>query len=119
MFLAFSGGALVGDLSVRLEGGRADLGMMVRAGLRREGIGSALMDECLAWCRAKQAHKVTLSVWPHNQGALALYRKYGFSKEGRLVRHYRRRNGELWDAIPMGLILDTTSPGSPHEESGA
>jgi len=27
-------------------------------------------------------------------------------------RHYRRRSGELWDAVIMGLVLDETSPGS-------
>jgi hypothetical protein len=35
-------------------------------------------------------------------------------EEGRLRRHYRRRNGELWDAVVMGLVFDTTTPGSPH-----
>ncbi|MEP9394480.1 MULTISPECIES: GNAT family N-acetyltransferase [Gordonia] len=46
--------------------------------------------------------------------AIALYEKFGCVAEGRLYRHYRRRSGELWDAIVMGLILDTTSPGSPY-----
>jgi ribosomal protein S18 acetylase RimI-like enzyme len=59
---------------------------------------------------------VALQVWPHNERAIALYRKFGFQVEGRLVRHYRRRNGELWDAIPMALVLDTTSPGSPFAD---
>jgi hypothetical protein len=31
-----------------------------------------------------------------------------------LRRHYPRRNGQLWDAVIMGLILDKTSPGSPY-----
>ena len=29
-----------------------------------------------------------------------------FQREGYLTRHYRRRSGELWDAIIMGLRLD-------------
>lgn len=82
------------------------------------GIGSALMDACLDWCRDKDAHKVTLTVFPHNDRAIALYKKYGFIAEGRLVRHFRRRNAELWDAIPMGLVLDTISPGSAFEDAG-
>jgi RimJ/RimL family protein N-acetyltransferase len=44
-------------------------------------------------------------VWPHNDRAIALYEKLGFVEEGRLRRHYRRRNGELWDAVVMGLVL--------------
>ena len=104
-FLAEIDGVIVGDLGVRNAGGVAELGMLVRDGHRGQGIGSALMDACLAWARDAGAHKVALTVWPHNEAALALYRKYGFEIEGRLVRHYRRRNGELWDAITMGLLL--------------
>jgi RimJ/RimL family protein N-acetyltransferase len=49
-------------------------------------------------------------VWPHNQSARRLYRSFGFEEEGYLRRHYRRRNGELWDAVIMGLLLfDETS----------
>ena len=51
------------------------------------------------------AHKVALEVWPHNHAALRLYQRAGFETEGRLRRHYRRRNGELWDTIVMGLAL--------------
>lgn len=118
MFLAELDGELVGDISARLEGGVADLGMMVRDGHRGAGIGSTLMDTCIEWCRAHGAHKVALSVWPHNARARALYRKYGFVDEGRLLRHHRRRTGELWDAVVMGLVLDTESPGSPHRDDG-
>jgi RimJ/RimL family protein N-acetyltransferase len=56
---------------------------------------------------------VALQVWPHNHAARALYRRFGFADEGLLRRHYRRRNGELWDAVVMGLVLDESSPGSP------
>jgi nitric oxide reductase subunit B len=39
----------------------------------------------------------------------------GFVIEGRLVRHYRRRQtNELWDSVIMSLVLDHTSPGSPY-----
>ncbi len=33
------------------------------------------------------------------------------------MRHYRRANGELWDALVMGLVLDEVSDGSPHGDS--
>jgi RimJ/RimL family protein N-acetyltransferase len=114
-FLAERDGLLVGQLGVTLGMGLgrgcAELGMMVRDGHRGGGIGSALLSACIDWCREHDAHKVALTVWPHNDRAIALYEKHGFSVEGRLVRHYRRRNGELWDAIAMGLVLDTTSSG--------
>jgi putative acetyltransferase len=72
------------------------------------------MEACIAWAIEHHAHKLVLEVWPHNTAAQGLYRRYGFEQEGFFRRHYRRRNGELWDAIRMGLILDHESPSSPY-----
>jgi RimJ/RimL family protein N-acetyltransferase len=116
-FVAELDGQLVGELSVRRSAGVADLGMLVRDGYRGRGIGSALLEACLDWSRANRAHKVTLTVFPHNAAGLALYRKFGFTVEGRLVRHWKRRTGQLWDAIQMGLVLDDTAPGSPYGDT--
>ena len=55
-------------------------------------------------------------MWPHNHAARRLYRRHGFVEEGRLRRHYSRRNGELWDAVVMGLVLDEERPGSSIPE---
>jgi RimJ/RimL family protein N-acetyltransferase len=112
-FVAEVDGRLVGSLGVHMRAGIADLGMLIDVEWRGRGIGSALMEACIAWASDHGAHKVVLEVWPHNQSAQALYRKFGFEEEGRLKRHYRRRNGELWDAIRMGLVLDRSSPGCP------
>jgi ribosomal protein S18 acetylase RimI-like enzyme len=46
-----------------------------------------------------------LHVWPHNEAAIALYEKLGFAREGYHPKQYRRRSGEAWDAISMGLVL--------------
>ena len=116
--LAHADGLLVGNLGVRVHAGIAALGMMVRSEWRGRGVGAALMEECIAFAVEHGAHKVTLEVWPHNTAALGLYARFGFIQEGLLRRHYRRRNGELWDAISMGLVLDHHSPGSPHPPSG-
>ena len=100
-------GAIVGLLGIELTSyGVADFGMMVAADRRGQGIGSALMAAAIEWARTAGAHKLSLQVWPHNEAARALYRKFGFEEEGLLRRQYRRRNGELWDAIVMGLLLD-------------
>jgi RimJ/RimL family protein N-acetyltransferase len=112
--LAEAEGGLVGSLGVAVHGGVAELGMMVDAGWRGRGVGSALMEVCIDWAAGYGAHKVMLEVWPHNATAAALYRKFGFEQEGVLKRQYRRRNGELWDAVRMGLVLDHESPGSPY-----
>jgi RimJ/RimL family protein N-acetyltransferase len=103
---------LVAEVDGRIVGmggingtGVAELGMYVAAGSRRMGVGSALLEGAIAWARQKGAHKISLDVWPHNDAARSLYRKFGFVEEGYLRHHYRRRNGELWDAVLMGLPL--------------
>jgi len=107
LFVADDEGAIVGLLGIELTSyGVADFGMMVAADRRGQGIGSALMAAAIEWARMAGAHKLSLQVWPHNEAARALYRKFGFEEEGLLRRQYRRRNGELWDAIVMGLLLD-------------
>lgn len=116
-FVAELDAELVGELAVFVQLGVADLGMLVSEGHRGRGVGSALMEACVEWCRAIGTHKITLSVFPHNAAGLALYRKFGFVEEGRQVRQYKRRTGALWDAIAMGLVLDETSPGSPHPDA--
>jgi RimJ/RimL family protein N-acetyltransferase len=98
--------AVVGEVAVNLAPyGVANLSMMLLDGWRGRGIGTALLDAGIEWARAAGAHKVALEVWPHNEPALRLYRRTGFVEEGRKRRHYRRADGELWDAILMGLVL--------------
>jgi RimJ/RimL family protein N-acetyltransferase len=111
-FVVEDDGRLVGEAGAHLNDGRADLGMQVAEGHRGLGVGTVLLNAIVDWARANNAHKATLQVWPHNQPARRLYERFGFVEEGRLRRHYRRKSGELWDAIVMGLVLDETSPGS-------
>jgi RimJ/RimL family protein N-acetyltransferase len=107
VLVAEAGGEPVGQLGLELARyGVAELGMLVAAGWRGRGVGTALMAEAVQRARAAGAHKVALQVWPHNAAAIALYERFGFQREGYLRRHYRRRSGELWDAVVMGLPLD-------------
>jgi ribosomal protein S18 acetylase RimI-like enzyme len=108
---------VVGSLSVQVHHSVGSLGMMVARQHRRQGIGGQLLDESLRWACERGLHKVNLQVWPHNAAAIALYRSRGFTVEGRLRRHYRRANGELWDAVNMSLMLDTQSPGSSYPDA--
>jgi RimJ/RimL family protein N-acetyltransferase len=100
-------GEIVAHLGLDLAPyGVAHFGMCVAEGWRGRGVGGALVDAAVGAARRLGAHKVSLQVWPHNDAALRLYRRHGFVEEGRLRRHYRRRNGELWDAVMMGLVLE-------------
>ncbi len=110
---------VVGNLGiqVRHRQGPGSLRMLVARQHRGQGIGGRLLDESLRWARESGLHKVELGVWPHNTAAIALYRSRGFTVEGRLRRQFRRANGELWDVVTMGLMLDTQSPGSPYPDA--
>ncbi len=87
-----------------------ELGMLVRADRRRQGVGDALVAACLAWARGRAARRVVLHVFPHNPAALALYRKHGFEERGVVRGGYRRRSGERWDAIRMVRELGPPRP---------
>ncbi len=100
------GPAMVGQISVDIAPyGVADIGMLVVDGWRGQGLGTVLLDAAITWASAAGAHKMALEAWPHNTAALELYRRAGFKEEGRKRRHYRRRNGELWDSVLMGRPL--------------
>jgi RimJ/RimL family protein N-acetyltransferase len=104
--VAVAGGQVVGSLHLMPSRfGYGELGMMVDREWRSRGIGSALVAAAIDRSRADGLHKLALSVFPHNEAAIALYRKFGFVEEGRRVKHMRRASGELWDLIDMGLLL--------------
>jgi diaminopimelate decarboxylase len=84
----------------------ASLGIAVAADARGRGIGTALMAEAMRWARSVGVEKVVLSVYPHNAGAIALYRKFGFTQEGRLARHSRKSYGDE-DEILMAAWIGT------------
>jgi ribosomal protein S18 acetylase RimI-like enzyme len=71
----------------------ATLGMAVHAEWRGKGLGTALMEAALRWARSSGVEKVSLEVYPTNEAAVALYRRFGFEEEGRLVRHSRKSYG--------------------------
>jgi len=98
-------GRIVGELIVEVVHGRGDLGMDILDGFRGQGIGSALLARAIEWARTKGLAKLFLEVWPDNARAIALYEKFGFRQEGYHPKQWRRRSGESWDTISMGLML--------------
>lgn len=111
MFVATIETEVVGNIAVINPTGIAHLGMNIAADHRGSGIGGLLMDAGVAWARDAGAHKMVLDHWPWNHNARALYERFGFVEEGYHRRHYRRKDGSLWDAVTMGLVLDHVAPG--------
>ena len=102
-----------GDIAARLSVARdphpasrhvADLGLMVAAGHRRKGIGTALLEQAVVWAHETDVSKLELHVFPHNAPAIALYEKFGFVREGYRRGHYRRGD-ELIDAVLMAYSV--------------
>ena len=96
--VAVDGARVVGSLSIRRDEHPvtfhvATLGMFVVTDQRRRGIGSALLARALGWARGNGVERVELTVYPHNEAAIALYRRFGFVEEGRLVRHAKKSYG--------------------------
>jgi ribosomal-protein-alanine N-acetyltransferase len=67
---------------------------------RRQGIGEHLLIAALASARDEGASRAFLEVRAGNEGALELYKKYGFIVVG-VRQHYYKDNNE--DAILMNL----------------
>jgi RimJ/RimL family protein N-acetyltransferase len=101
---------VVGRLSIARDRGPysshvAELGLMVAANARRQGIGTALMEEAVKWARGSGITKLELTVFPHNEPAIALYRKLGFREEGLLRRRYFIQDRYI-DAMLMARDVD-------------
>jgi diaminopimelate decarboxylase len=104
-------GTVVGHLYIQRETHPvtrhvASLGIAVAAEVRGRGIGTALMREALRWSRSVGVEKIVLSVYPHNVGAIALYRRFGFVEEGRLARHSRKSYGDEDEILMAAWIGD-------------
>jgi diaminopimelate decarboxylase len=108
--LAFEGDRVVGSVSIHRDEHPttrhvATLGMFVIADRRGRGIGTALMDAALRWARTYGIERIELSVYPDNEAARALYRRFGFVEEGRLVRRSKKSYG-YEDEILMAVRLE-------------
>lgn len=69
------------------------------------GIGRAMLERCITWCRDQGLKKAELVVDTGNDRALALYRSLGFREEGRIKMHRRLADGSYRDSYMMGLML--------------
>ncbi len=97
--------AIVGELALwqHSPGAAHNVGLQLDSQARGQDLGTRLLKEAISWAKANGVHKISLEVWPHNTSTIKLYRKAGFKEEGRLIQHYRRSSGEIWDAFSDGL----------------
>ena len=60
----------------------ADVGLAVRAGYRRQGVGRLLMVAAEEWAVRHQAEQMTLDCHAANEAAIGLYRRLGYETTG-------------------------------------
>lgn len=78
------------------------LNFAVRADVRRQGIGSTLVDAAVEWSRGLGAEKVLLEVRASNIAAIRFYEGHGFVEAGRRAKYYA---APVEDALVLGLAL--------------
>ena len=65
------------------------------------GIGSIMMENCLAWCREQGIEQVELEVVAGNERALRMYRRFGFQVTGTRPRALKYPDGSYGDELFM------------------
>lgn len=103
-FVALSDSRVVGWCDVvqnRFEGTRhgGTLGMGVVHEFRHRGIGSELLRRTLDAAKLKEIERVELEVFSSNQGAIELYERSGFLREG------CKRRARILDDLETDIVL--------------
>jgi RimJ/RimL family protein N-acetyltransferase len=108
---AFRDGELVGVLAFesgrrRRNAHRGEFGMSVRKSYWGNGIATALIQALLDWAHGRsEVELVCLSVFASNERAIRLYRRFGFSEDGRRRRSYRLGADSYEDEVLMSLFV--------------
>jgi RimJ/RimL family protein N-acetyltransferase len=78
----------------------------IEAGFRDRGIGRALLELMLDWCRENpRIEKVGLGVLSTNARAIALYESLGFAEEGRKWKEFRLPDGSYADDVLLAIAV--------------
>ena len=76
-------GMVRGAPSTKGDGAAYLISMWVAPEHRRLGVGGALIDAVIAWATGVGAQTLLLDVGEQNEGAIALYRRKGFVRNGK------------------------------------
>jgi GNAT superfamily N-acetyltransferase len=67
-----------------------------------QGVGSALMNACIAEAKARRCDGIWLGVWDKNEHAIRFYRRWGFAQIGTqpfTLGHDRQTDLVLWHSL--------------------
>lgn len=103
LFVAEADGTLIGFAVGKAAGNSAEVeSVAVDLRMRRVGVGRALCEAVIGWCREERAAAVELEVRSASGGAIGLYRGLGFVPVGKRPRYY---SDPVDDAVLMRLDL--------------
>lgn len=105
-----SEGRLVGILACSSSDRRriahtCEFSVMVLDAFRSQGIAGTLLDHMITWAQAVGFHRIALHVHAENRRAIALYERFGFVAEARILRTFIQ-NGRYYDSIAMSRLLE-------------
>lgn len=106
MFIAYCDGNAVGYIGFSIVLDEVDIAnVAVDANFRRCGIGKALIERVLDYCKAQAVSTLTLEVRESNRSAISLYAKCGFEKVG-IRKNFYTKPSE--NAIIMAYSIKNT-----------
>jgi ribosomal-protein-alanine N-acetyltransferase len=98
-------GELVGYFVLLVAAGEGHLlNLSIAASWQRRGHGTTLLTEVMRMAKSRGADKVFLEVRPSNQGAKALYRRFGFRQVAVRAGYYPAQSGRE-DALVLAITL--------------
>lgn len=86
-FVAIKGNKIIGCTSFNGNTARkmkhcGTIGISVLKEYWGRGIATALLEKLISWAKEKGIKKINLDVFENNEGAIKLYKKFGFKLEG-------------------------------------
>ncbi|MBU5484340.1 GNAT family N-acetyltransferase [Clostridium sp. MSJ-11] len=85
---------------------KAEFGICISKEYWGYGIGKVLLENILMWADTVGIEKISLTVVQTNTKAIELYEKYGFVEEGLLIKDRIHKDGNYYNTVIMGRVLD-------------
>jgi ribosomal-protein-alanine acetyltransferase len=106
-FIARDGDVIVGYAVMALEVDDCALySIAIKPSHRRQGLAQILFNAGVSWAREAGKARCLLEVRISNEGAIRLYEKVGFRRDGIRKNYYPTQTSKREDALLMSLDLE-------------
>ena len=85
---------------------KAEFGICILKNYWGYGIGKVMLENMLMWADNVGIEKISLNVVQTNTKAIQLYKRYGFVEEGLLLKDRMHKDGNYYNTVIMGRVLD-------------